>query len=189
MIPHIFKCAGAERNRRGTARSRTLQEAKAVKEGSAAPRHHRRGRRDGWLPDPHHLRLAVGGATRWRRARSRSLCSPLYYVVCLGSHLVRLPATRVATMAKARRVTDTHCPYCALQCAQKLGGDPIAAEPRAFPTNVGGMCQKGWTSAELLRAQDRITTPLRRTPHRVRARQLGRGARRHRRTRPGHPDS
>ncbi len=61
-------------------------------------------------------------------------------------------------------MTDTHCPYCALQCAQKLGGDPIAAEPRAFPTNVGGMCQKGWTSAELLRAQDRITAPLRRVP-------------------------
>ncbi|MEV7396788.1 molybdopterin oxidoreductase family protein [Aeromicrobium sp. NPDC092404] len=61
-------------------------------------------------------------------------------------------------------MTDTHCPYCALQCAQVLGGEPLAAEPRAFPTNVGGMCQKGWTSAELLRAQDRITTPLRRTP-------------------------
>lgn len=59
-------------------------------------------------------------------------------------------------------MTQTHCPYCALQCAQTLRGEPLAAEPRAFPTNVGGMCQKGWTSAELLRAQDRITTPLRR---------------------------
>jgi assimilatory nitrate reductase catalytic subunit len=62
-------------------------------------------------------------------------------------------------------VTDTHCPYCALQCAQKLSGDgpeSLAAEPRDFPTNVGGMCQKGWTSAELLRVPDRITTPQRR---------------------------
>src|SRR3954470_18245627 len=61
-------------------------------------------------------------------------------------------------------MTDTHCPYCALQCAQRLGGDPLVAEPRDFPTNRGGMCQKGWTSADVLRAQDRLTTPLRRTP-------------------------
>lgn len=60
-------------------------------------------------------------------------------------------------------MTDTHCPYCALQCAQTLRGEPLVAEPRAFPTNNGGMCQKGWTSAELLRASDRITSPLRRT--------------------------
>jgi assimilatory nitrate reductase catalytic subunit len=60
-------------------------------------------------------------------------------------------------------MTDTHCPYCALQCAQRLGGEPLSAEPREFPTNVGGMCQKGWTSAELLRVPDRITAPLRRT--------------------------
>lgn len=57
-------------------------------------------------------------------------------------------------------MTDTHCPYCALQCAQRLLGEPLAAEPRAFPTNVGGMCQKGWTSAEVLRVTDRITSPL-----------------------------
>jgi assimilatory nitrate reductase catalytic subunit len=59
-------------------------------------------------------------------------------------------------------MTDTHCPYCALQCAQKLGGEPLAAEPRQFPTNLGGMCRKGWTSAELLQTPDRITVPLRR---------------------------
>lgn len=64
-------------------------------------------------------------------------------------------------------MTDTHCPYCALQCAQTLtlgglGGDVLIAEPRQFPTNRGGMCQKGWTSAELLSVGDRITSPLRR---------------------------
>lgn len=41
------------------------------------------------------------------------------------------------------------------------GGDPIAASPRAFPTNRGGLCQKGWTSADVLRASDRVTGPLR----------------------------
>lgn len=47
-----------------------------------------------------------------------------------------------------------------------LGGDPISAEPlavqsRDFPTNKGGMCQKGWTSADVLRASDRVMSPLR----------------------------
>lgn len=63
----------------------------------------------------------------------------------------------------------THCPYCALQCAQSL---TVAADPlrplevsgRDFPTNRGGMCQKGWTSPEVLRVADRLTHPLVRTP-------------------------
>ncbi|AKU15526.1 molybdopterin oxidoreductase family protein [Luteipulveratus mongoliensis] len=59
-------------------------------------------------------------------------------------------------------VTDTHCPYCALQCAMRLTVDDtgVTVEPRDFPTNRGGLCQKGWTSAALLTAPDRITTPL-----------------------------
>lgn len=66
-------------------------------------------------------------------------------------------------------MVDTHCPYCALQCAQKLtptpaGRLPVEVTGREFPTNKGGMCQKGWTSAELLRTPERITTPLVRTP-------------------------
>jgi assimilatory nitrate reductase catalytic subunit len=60
---------------------------------------------------------------------------------------------------------DSHCPYCALQCAMTLNPDPLAATPvtvsgRAFPTNRGGLCKKGWTSAELLRTPDRVTVPL-----------------------------
>ena len=63
----------------------------------------------------------------------------------------------------------THCPYCALQCAQSLGppdeaalatGAPVAVSGRDFPTNRGGLCQKGWTSGVVLRAPDRLTTPL-----------------------------
>ena len=64
------------------------------------------------------------------------------------------------------RDTETHCPYCALQCAQRLSGAEsggFAAEPREFPTNLGGMCQKGWTSPDLLRVPDRIVTPRKRT--------------------------
>ena len=69
--------------------------------------------------------------------------------------------------------TSTHCPYCALQCAQSLtpagrqGGDRDRARPatvtvagRSFPTNRGGLCQKGWTSAAVLESPDRLTAPL-----------------------------
>jgi assimilatory nitrate reductase catalytic subunit len=56
----------------------------------------------------------------------------------------------------------THCPYCALQCGMTLvhqdGQWQVTA--RDFPTNKGGMCRKGWTSASLLTAPDRLTTPL-----------------------------
>lgn len=60
----------------------------------------------------------------------------------------------------------SHCPYCALQCAQWLapGGDggspPVSVAGRDFPTSRGGMCRKGWTSAEVLAVPDRLTTPL-----------------------------
>ncbi|WP_446220810.1 molybdopterin oxidoreductase family protein [Micromonospora sp. IBHARD004] len=36
--------------------------------------------------------------------------------------------------------------------------------PREFPTNRGGLCQKGWTAAELLDHPERLTTPLVRDP-------------------------
>ena len=86
---------------------------------------------------------------------------------------------------------DTHCPYCALQCAMTLtapaaltpavqpGSDPVpapsaaavtavpaAAAPalevsgRDFPTNRGGLCRKGWTSASLLNHPGRVTEPM-----------------------------
>ncbi|MDM8084314.1 molybdopterin oxidoreductase family protein [Cellulomonas cellasea] len=67
----------------------------------------------------------------------------------------------------------THCPYCALQCAMTLGppdgdaqavGAPVSVAGRDFPTNQGGLCQKGWTSGQVLRASDRLTTPLLRGP-------------------------
>ncbi len=74
-----------------------------------------------------------------------------------------------AAPAAAARAADTHCPYCALQCGMRLSPSddrgpsvslPVTVAPRDFPTNRGGLCQKGWTSATVLRATDRITTPL-----------------------------
>ncbi|MEV6282430.1 molybdopterin oxidoreductase family protein [Kribbella sp. NPDC051770] len=57
-------------------------------------------------------------------------------------------------------MTATHCPYCALQCAMTLSPAPVAVTPRAFPTNRGGLCRKGWTSPEVLTTPDRLTRPL-----------------------------
>jgi assimilatory nitrate reductase catalytic subunit len=57
--------------------------------------------------------------------------------------------------------TETHCPYCALQCGMRLDG--AAVTPRRFPTNGGGLCQKGWTAGALLTSPGRLTTPLVRT--------------------------
>ena len=60
-------------------------------------------------------------------------------------------------------VTETHCPYCALQCGMTLeppdgGGWTVAG--RDFDVNRGNLCRKGWTAAELLDAPDRLRTPL-----------------------------
>lgn len=62
--------------------------------------------------------------------------------------------------------SDTHCPYCALQCAMTLSSDggAVTVHGRNFPTNGGGLCQKGWTSAALLDSPHRLTTPLVPTP-------------------------
>ncbi|MDG4761986.1 molybdopterin oxidoreductase family protein [Micromonospora sp. WMMD710] len=66
----------------------------------------------------------------------------------------------------APREVATHCPYCALQCGMTLraDGDGVTVHPRQFPTNRGGLCQKGWTAADLLDHPDRLTTPLLRDP-------------------------
>src|SRR5207245_10014270 len=55
------------------------------------------------------------------------------------------------------------CPYGALQCGMTLrpsASGSVEVGARDFPTNRGGMCQKGWTSAQLLDSPHRLTTPL-----------------------------
>lgn len=61
------------------------------------------------------------------------------------------------------RVCATHCPYCALQCGMNLQSTsetPWTVMERDFPTNRGGLCQKGWTAAELLTNPGRLRMPL-----------------------------
>ena len=59
-------------------------------------------------------------------------------------------------------MTSTHCPYCALQCAMRVVPDGAGATitPLEFPTNRGGLCSKGWSSAELLDHPERLLRPL-----------------------------
>jgi assimilatory nitrate reductase catalytic subunit len=74
---------------------------------------------------------------------------------------VSLPLVRASTDPVA-----THCPYCSLQCGMTVtpraetdgGGFEIAGAN--FPTNRGGLCEKGLSAAELLSHPDRLTTPL-----------------------------
>ncbi len=59
--------------------------------------------------------------------------------------------------------TLTHCPYCSLQCgvAMMTGRGPATLVPQDdFPTNLGGLCSKGWTATSLLDHPDRLLTPL-----------------------------
>jgi assimilatory nitrate reductase catalytic subunit len=64
----------------------------------------------------------------------------------------------------AAATTDTHCPYCSLQCGIRLsmtgGPRPDLAGRDDFPVNRGGLCMKGAHAAELIGHPDRITTPL-----------------------------
>src|SRR5882757_668766 len=65
-------------------------------------------------------------------------------------------------MPLAPSAVPTHCPYCALQCGMNLvsAGAGQQVKPRDFPVNRGGLCQKGWSAAELLDDPERLTTPL-----------------------------
>jgi len=74
------------------------------------------------------------------------------------------PADRTSGGARKHSpAVDTHCPYCALQCGMTLrtGAEGrVEVAPRDFPTNRGGLCQKGWTAADLLDHPERLRTPL-----------------------------
>jgi assimilatory nitrate reductase catalytic subunit len=69
----------------------------------------------------------------------------------------------VADRAPASESVATHCPYCSLQCGITLTPTPAGmalAGQADFPTNLGGLCAKGFSAAELLDHPDRLTTPL-----------------------------
>src|SRR5690606_6183956 len=98
-----------------------------------------------------HGRRVLGRVRAWRHGRGAGL-----------TVLDTRPGAPDAPAAGAR--VDSHCPYCALQCGMSLtpaaGSAAPEVQPRDFPTNRGGLCQKGWTSAVVLNAPDRLTRPL-----------------------------
>jgi assimilatory nitrate reductase catalytic subunit len=58
--------------------------------------------------------------------------------------------------------TDTHCPYCSLQCGMRLAGRraPEVSAWDEFPVNQGALCRKGWSAAGLYGGRERLTSPL-----------------------------
>ncbi len=67
------------------------------------------------------------------------------------------------TRTSGRTPTQTHCPYCSLQCGMTLAPAGRALEVQAwpeFPVNEGGLCRKGWTATGLRGSRERLTTPL-----------------------------
>ncbi len=60
--------------------------------------------------------------------------------------------------------TQTHCPYCSLQCGVELtpgvGGGLALSGREDFPVNRGGLCLKGVNAAEPITHPERLTTPL-----------------------------
>ncbi|MCH6163864.1 molybdopterin oxidoreductase family protein [Streptomyces marispadix] len=78
-----------------------------------------------------------------------------------------------STAHSATSGTDTHCPYCALQCGMALiplpdsngthtatrAGVEVAERP-SFPVNRGALCGKGRTAPAVLAPQARLTQPL-----------------------------
>ncbi|WP_326764141.1 molybdopterin oxidoreductase family protein [Streptomyces sp. NBC_01591] len=61
--------------------------------------------------------------------------------------------------------TDTHCPYCSLQCGMRLrvpqdGGEAQVLERPDFPVNRGALCGKGQSATAVLGAGVRLTAPL-----------------------------
>ena len=70
-------------------------------------------------------------------------------------------------MTNGREMTDTHCPYCSLQCGMTLTrrGPALEVSERSqrnvhSPVNEGSLCRKGWTSTGLRGSRERLTTPL-----------------------------
>jgi len=66
-------------------------------------------------------------------------------------------------------MTDSHCPYCSLQCGMTLTARRSALEvaprtQRNLVANPGGdegaLCRKGWTAGGLRGSRERLTSPL-----------------------------
>jgi assimilatory nitrate reductase catalytic subunit len=67
------------------------------------------------------------------------------------------------TLLSMTTATDTHCPYCSLQCGMSIRGAATAVEVSGwddFPVNQGALCGKGAAAGAVLDRAARLTTPL-----------------------------
>ncbi len=86
----------------------------------------------------------------------------------LTRELLRSPAQfglgQLPTTAQPTSTTDMVCGYCATGCSLRVhlrDGVAIGLSPATeYPVNLGMACPKGWEALEVLKAQDRATTPL-----------------------------
>ncbi|RKT19129.1 assimilatory nitrate reductase catalytic subunit [Streptomyces sp. 1114.5] len=77
------------------------------------------------------------------------------------------PTSTAAPATAPAAATDTHCPYCSLQCGMRLatgvtggsGGVEVLERPD-FPVNRGALCGKGRSAPALLARDVRLTGPL-----------------------------
>jgi assimilatory nitrate reductase catalytic subunit len=70
--------------------------------------------------------------------------------------------THALTSGPSSGSTETHCPYCSLQCGMRLSGrrTPEVSAWEEFPVNEGALCRKGWSAAGLYGGRERLTSPL-----------------------------
>jgi assimilatory nitrate reductase catalytic subunit len=70
--------------------------------------------------------------------------------------------THTATSGPPSGSTETHCPYCSLQCGMRLTKrrTPEVSAWEEFPVNEGALCRKGWSAAGLYGGRERLTSPL-----------------------------
>ena len=147
MIPAIFPAGVGPRGRRGDA----LEYRGGRPVRSASSRRSARSAGSSSRSSTSSPRRSTARSCRPCRSTSASSpwpCSPG------PSTCAAAPRCRGSDRSMTRR-SPTHCPYCALQCAQSLRARRMPCRrcevaARDFPTNRGGMCQKGWTSAEVL---------------------------------------
>ncbi len=71
---------------------------------------------------------------------------------------------RVPLRERPDGTTTMTCGYCSTGCGLDIhlkGGEAVSLTPSVeYPVNLGMACPKGWEALEVLKAQDRATTPL-----------------------------
>ena len=179
MIPAIWKTYAKKAGSAGSP-ARIAARLQGHQGGLRGAGHRERGGRVRRLPDPDHVRVSMGHRPGVGGQDGVHGVHRLLRGLRPGD-LGLLPAADLGDGAGTTCDGDRH-PLSLLRPAVRhdagLGWARPTVEPsrdrhrrasghvveRYGPTNRGGLCQKGWTSADVLTATDRITRPLLRGP-------------------------